>query len=129
MMLANNHEPFPAIAIDRAWNSLMSNGPFDKLSAMIGGDVWTRLGGTRRNLMRLLFHPDGIRPFVTNWRAVAPLVWNRAHQDSGTLWGAEDAALFPVLPLEIVKDGVRIYAVHGDRNLRGGAGRHRRRGN
>ena len=29
MMLAN-HEPFPAIAIDRAWNIRLSNGPFDR---------------------------------------------------------------------------------------------------
>ena len=128
MMLAN-HAPFPAIAVDRAWNIRMSNAPFDLLSAMIGADVWTRVGGAQRNLMRLFFHPDGIRPFVTNWTAVAPLLWHRAqreaealagremrevlaelsqYQDADTLWAAEDAALVPVLPLEIAKDGARI---------------------
>lgn len=128
MMLAN-HEPFPAVAIDRAWNIRMSNTPFDRMSSLLGSDLWTRVGGTHRNLMRLFFHPGGIRPFVTNWAAVAPLLWHRAqreaealggqemkqvlaelspHQDSHTLWAAEDAALVPVLPLEFTKDGLQI---------------------
>ena len=29
-------------------------------------------------------------------------------QDAETLWAAEEAALFPVLPLEIEKNGIRI---------------------
>ncbi|KAB7739144.1 helix-turn-helix domain-containing protein [Parvibaculum sedimenti] len=128
MMLAN-HEPFPAVALDRAWNIRMSNAPFDMLAAMIGADVWARVGGAERNLMRLFFHPGGIRPFVENWSSVAPLLWHRAqreaealggqemkevlselgqYQDDETLWAAEDAALVPVLPLVIAKDGARI---------------------
>ena len=128
MMLAN-HAPFPAIAIDCAWNIRLSNAPFDMLSAMIGADVWARIGGPHRNLMRLFFHPDGIRPFVTNWTTIAPLLWHRAQreaeamggkemqqilselsrfQDADTQWEAEDAALVPVLPLEIAKDDVHL---------------------
>jgi hypothetical protein len=30
------------------------------------------------------------------------------YQDADTLWAAEDAALVPVLPLEMEKDGLRI---------------------
>jgi len=37
-----------AIAIDRAWNIILSNAPFDRLSAMIGADLWSRVGGGRR---------------------------------------------------------------------------------
>ncbi len=126
-MLAN-HEPFPAIAIDRAWNILLSNGPFDRLVAMIGADVWERVGGAR-NLMRLMFHPDGVRPLVANWSAIAPLLWHRArreaealggeemkavlgelapHQDGETLWAGDGTTLVPVLPLEMEKDGLRV---------------------
>ena len=128
-MMLTNHEPFPAIAIDRAWNIRMSNTPFDMMSTMMGADLWTRIGGPQRNLMRLFFHPDGIKPFVANWTAIAPLLWHRAqreaeslggqemqqvlselsqYQDADTLWSAEDAALVPVLPLVIEKDGTRI---------------------
>lgn len=128
MMLAN-HEPFPALAIDRAWNIRKTNTAFDRLSELIGPDVWTRVGGNEPNLMRLFFHPEGIRPFVTNWSTVGPLLWSRAQREaealdghemkevlaelgefpgSDMLWSAEDAALVPVLPLEMAKDGLRI---------------------
>jgi len=128
-LMLSNHEPFPAIAIDRAWNIRLSNRPFEMLGAMMGGDVWTRVGGPSRNLMRLFFHPNGVKPYIANWNAIAPLLWHRArreaealageemktvlaelaqYQDADTLWAAEDAALVPVLPLEVEKDGVRV---------------------
>ena len=128
-MMLTNHEPFPAVALDRAWNIRMANAPFDAMNAMLGDDLWQRVGGEQRNLMRLFFHPNGIQPFVTNWSAIAPLLWHRArreaetlggqemqrvlselaqYQDADTLWSASDAALVPVLPLQIEKDGLRI---------------------
>ncbi len=134
-MMLTNHAPFPAIAIDRAWNIRLSNVPFDVMTSMFGEGLWANVGGemrdgeVTRNLMRLFFHPQGIRPFVTNWNAVAPLLWHRAareaealggqemkrvlgelaqYQDDDTLWAAEDANLVPVLPLDIEKDGARI---------------------
>jgi transcriptional regulator with XRE-family HTH domain len=128
MMLAN-HEPFPALAIDRAWNVRLANRAFETLMAALGDDAWARVGGAERNLMRLVFHPEGVRPWIANWKAVAPLLWHRArreadalggeemkavlaelapHQDAETLWPAEETALVPVLPLAIEKGGVRI---------------------
>ncbi|MBP6010855.1 MAG: helix-turn-helix transcriptional regulator [Alphaproteobacteria bacterium] len=128
-MMLTSAAPFPAVAIDRAWNIRLSNKPFDMMSELIGPDLWTRVGGAERNLMRLFFHPNGIKPLVTNWAAVAPLLWHRAqreaealggqemkavladlsqYQEAETLWAAEDAALVPVLPLEMTKDGLRI---------------------
>jgi transcriptional regulator with XRE-family HTH domain len=128
-MMLTNHEPFPALAIDRAWNIRLSNAPFDRLVAMLGADLWSRVGGDGRNLMRLFFHPDGIRPWVVNWRAIAPLLWHRArreatasggqemqavldalatHQDVAALTTPDDTALVPVLPLTMEKDGLRL---------------------
>ena len=128
-MMLSAHEPFPAIALDRAWNVRMSNRPFDLLGAMLGEDVWERVGGGQRNLMRLFFHPAGIRPMVTNWAAVGPLIWRRArreaealggvemkavladlapYQDAEVLWSAADTALVPVLPFNMQVGGQRI---------------------
>jgi transcriptional regulator with XRE-family HTH domain len=122
--MLTNHEPYPAVAVDRAWNIRMSNAPFDGLAAMLGS------AGQERNLMRLFFHPEqGIQRYVTNWKAIAPLLWSRARreaetlggsemkqvldelaplQDADTLWSAVDSALLPVLPLEVEKDGIRV---------------------
>ena len=132
MMLAA-HEPYPALALDRGWNVLLSNQPFDRLTAMLGADIWDRVSapdtGTQRNLMRLFFHPQGIRPFVTNWAAVGPLLWQRAvreahdlggaemqavldalapFQDPEVLWSASDAALLPVVPFTLAAGDARI---------------------
>jgi transcriptional regulator with XRE-family HTH domain len=128
-MMLSAHEPFPAVALDRAWNVKMSNAAFDRLGDLLGQDVWTRVGGGERNLMRLFFHPQGIRPFVTNWAAVGPLIWKRAEreaetlggremkavlealapaQDAAILWSAADAALVPIMPFNMEINGVRI---------------------
>jgi transcriptional regulator with XRE-family HTH domain len=128
MMLAN-HAPFPAIAIDRCWNIRMANAPFEQLATMLGRDLWTRIGGTERNLMALFFHPYGLKPLIANWAAIAPFLWHRARreaelvggedmramldqlsafQSADTLWAGEETTLLPVLPVDLVKDGVRI---------------------
>jgi transcriptional regulator with XRE-family HTH domain len=133
-MMLTAHEPFPAIALDRAWNVRMSNRPFDLLGEMLGEDVWARVGGEQRNLMRLFFHPQGIRPFVTNWLVVGPLIWRRALreaetlgglemkavlddlaplQDHDILWSAADTALAPVMPfnLQLAHLSVSMFAI------------------
>jgi len=127
-MLAN-HEPFPALAVDRVWNIRLTNAPFDHLTEMIGHEVWQRIGGPDRNLMRLLFHPEGLRPFVANWSTIGPLLWHRARreadavggdemkavleelspvQDADTLGSGQEAPLVPVLPLILEKDALRL---------------------
>ena len=133
-MILTAHEPFPAVAMDRAWNVRMANRPFDLLSGMLGEDLWERLGGGPRNLMRLFFHPRGIRPLVTNWAAVGPLIWRRArreadmlggqemkavladlapYQDAEVLWSAADTALVPVLPfnLRVGDQAISMFAI------------------
>lgn len=127
MMLAS-HEPFPAIAIDRAWNIAMANTPFERMATLIDPLVWTRIGGKRRNLMRLFFRPDGLQPYVKNWDSIGPLIWQRANREAESLGGDEmkqvlaelkphepaatfdtsGAPLLPIMPFEIEKDGVQI---------------------
>ena len=74
--------------------------------------------------MRLFFHPNGIKPYVTNWAAIGPMLWHRAQreaetfggqemkqlltelsqcQDAEMLWAAEDAVLVPVCLLKTPK--------------------------
>ena len=128
MMLAA-HEPYPALALDRAWNVLVSNRAFEALTALLGADIWERIGGGTHNLMRLFFHPQGIRPLVTNWAAVGPLLWQRAareahalgggdmqavlddlspFQEPEILWSGMDSALLPVAPFMLAAGALRI---------------------
>jgi transcriptional regulator with XRE-family HTH domain len=128
-MMLQNHAPFPAVAIDRAWNIRLSNAAFDRLGNVMGEEVWARIGGPARNVMRLFFHPAGIRPLVLNWSVIAPALWHRAqreadamagqdmqalldelrpYQDAETLAFSSAVALVPVIPLEIGLGPVRI---------------------
>ncbi len=128
MMLAA-HEPFPAVALDRSWNVRMANAAFERLGALFGEDIWERVGGGPPNLMRLFFHPQGVRPFVTNWAAVGPLIWRRALreaeavggeemkavldaltplQDEHLLWSPADTALVPVMPFDLQVNGLSL---------------------
>lgn len=138
MMLAA-HEPFPALALDRAWNILMANRPFEVLVSLLGADIWARVAGpgsagTERNLMRLFFHPQGIRPLITNWSAVGPLLWQRAtreahalggndmhavleelapFQEADILWSAMESTILPVVPFKLAAAGqaLSLFAV------------------
>ncbi len=128
-MMLTAHEPFPAIALDRAWNIRMSNQPFELLGSLLGEDVWARVGGAERNLMRLFFHPQGIRSLVTNWSTIGPLIWRRAQreaeaagglemkavlddlapfQDETIRWPGADIALVPVIPFNILVNGMNL---------------------
>lgn len=127
--MLRNHEPYPAVALDRAWNLRLANASFERLVASFGEDLWDRVGGGTRNLMRLFFHPEGIRPWVVNWEMAGPLVWHRACreaegtgntdlqallaelkplQEPRTLAIPEEAILLPVLPLILEKAGLRV---------------------
>lgn len=128
-MLLANHDPFPAIAMDRAWNVVMGNASFEKLSAALGDGRWQQTGGQARNLLRLFFHPGGIRPIVTNWEQAAPLLWFRAKREADSWGGAElrrliaelrpfgdeansrvpeDATLYPVLTIDLALGDARM---------------------
>lgn len=128
-LMLRNHEPYPALAVDRGWNIRLANESFERMTGLLGADLWTRVGGETRNLMRLFFHPLGIRKVVTNWDEVAPLLWLRARQEAetvggaemkavlaelapyqepGILWGSVDQTLLPVLPLQMAHGGLTL---------------------
>jgi transcriptional regulator with XRE-family HTH domain len=126
--LLRQHEPFPAIVMDRYWNVVLANeaaprffGSFLDLSA------WP----TPRNLLHLLFDPAGMRPFIANWEEMAGSLIQRLHReavgrvldekseellnallmypDTHSHWRTApevaDTAALPVIPITYLKDG------------------------
>lgn len=66
--LLKAHEPFPALAADRAWNLVAANGA---IAPLVEG-VSPALLQPPVNLMRLTLHPQGMAPRIENfgqWRA------------------------------------------------------------
>jgi transcriptional regulator with XRE-family HTH domain len=77
--ILRQHEPFPAMVMDRYWNVLMTNESapryfncFINMSARKGP----------RNMLHLMFDPEGMRPFIANWEDVAKSLIQRVYRES-----------------------------------------------
>ena len=69
-VILHGHEPYPAVAVDRAWNLVAANSPMYALTAAV--DVDPALLEPPINVMRLGLHPRGLAPLMVNlgdWHA------------------------------------------------------------
>jgi transcriptional regulator with XRE-family HTH domain len=122
--ILRQHEPFPAVVMDRYWNVLMTNE-----SAPRFFNCFTDMAARKspRNMLHLMFDPQGMRPFVANWENVAKSLIQRVYRESvgrvidektkallaallaypdvKTGWKTPDAlSSMPVIPISFVKD-------------------------
>src|SRR6266496_5486952 len=58
-LLMGQLEPYPALLVDRCWNTLKMNPGAKRFLALFPGCD----SGTPHNGRRLVFHPQGLRPF------------------------------------------------------------------
>ena len=128
----HNHEPLPAVVVDRCWNVKMRNRAAD-LMLGIGGDpagMQRAIGADGElNLALLTVHPQGLRRYIVNWEQAGaefvrrlksealasgdPHVQSRfAHyiELAGPLPESDTvaASLMPVLPLALNIDGLEL---------------------
>jgi transcriptional regulator with XRE-family HTH domain len=77
--ILRQHEPFPAVVMDRYWNVLMTNESAPRFfNCFI--DMAARKG--QRNMLHLMFDPAGMRPFIGNWEDVAKSLIQRVYRES-----------------------------------------------
>jgi transcriptional regulator with XRE-family HTH domain len=119
------HEPFPAMVMDRYWNVLMTNDAAPRFfNAFV--DLATR--PTPRNMLHLMFDPAGMRPHLANWKstskslmervrreAVGQVLDERTHELIDELLAYPDVVesnttpadepSLPVIPLSFIKNG------------------------
>ncbi|WP_025600254.1 helix-turn-helix domain-containing protein [Burkholderia sp. WSM2230] len=126
--LLQQHEPFPAVVMDRYWNVLMTNRAAPRFFNCFL-DMDARTGP--RNLLHLMFDPHGMRPHLADWEAVARSLIQRvrreavgyvvdrqtqklldallAYPDVRPEWQSQEslasASSLPMVPLNFVKDG------------------------
>jgi len=123
--ILRQQEPFPAVVMDRHWNVLMTN---DAAPRFFG--CFTEITARNpRNMLHLLFDPNGMRPFVSNWEDAAKSLIQRVHReavggvvddqakellaallaypDVKTEWNRPEPlpASLPFIPLSFVKEG------------------------
>lgn len=71
-------EPYPAIVLDRRWNVLLTNLAARRFLARFPECA----PPGPANGPRLMFHPQGLRPFVENWEDVAVRMIQRLHREA-----------------------------------------------
>jgi len=75
-----HHEPYPAIVLTRAWDLVTMNDAFTRLFAFLIEPPVTPI--VAQNVMHALFHPKGVRPYVSNWEEVAGFLIDRLFRES-----------------------------------------------
>jgi transcriptional regulator with XRE-family HTH domain len=79
-------EPYPALLMDRYWNVLSDNhatwrffGKFVDMEARAAQHV---ARGTPRNLLHLMFDPNGMQPFIHDWPRVSQSLLHRVRREA-----------------------------------------------
>jgi len=77
--ILRQHEPFPAVVMDRYWDVLMTN---ESAPRFFNCFIDMAARKRPRNMLHLMFDPDGMRPFVANWEDVAKGLIQRVYRES-----------------------------------------------
>jgi transcriptional regulator with XRE-family HTH domain len=106
-MILDHHEPNPAVVLDGCWNVVMENRAMTRLFGLMGDidAAWQRCcGDGSRNLLKLTFHPEGMRAFMQDWEGVCALLLSRLRREVDTTGRPGERALlaeilnYPGLP-------------------------------
>jgi transcriptional regulator with XRE-family HTH domain len=77
--ILRQHEPFPAVVMNRHWDILDMNQAGRRFFGMLLGP---REGRPAPNVLRLIFDPKELRPHVMNWDEVAEKLLQRLHREA-----------------------------------------------
>jgi transcriptional regulator with XRE-family HTH domain len=89
--MLKQHEPHPALVLDRYWNVIRTNEAAPKF---FGSFIDLEARPKPRNLLDLMFDPAGMRPFVEEWEKVAAGLLERVRREAvGQVVDAELAKL------------------------------------
>ena len=94
-------EPYPAVVMNRSWDILAANSG---AARFFGHMLSDRPMPSPANVVRMMFDPAGLRPFVTNWEAVAESLVRRIHREA--VGGVPDEATTRLLTDVLAYSGV-----------------------
>ncbi|MEO0369208.1 MAG: helix-turn-helix transcriptional regulator [Pseudomonadota bacterium] len=83
--MLDNHNPYPAIVMDRLWNLKMKNQAADRMFMLLGNlqQVLTEIGDDGSfNIARLSVHPKGLRRFISNWDEIVLPFFTRLKREA-----------------------------------------------
>lgn len=89
--MLDQHEPFPAVVLDRGWQVLRANNGARRLFSRLFAPVPVP---SPANVLRLVIEPGPMRDRLRNWAAVVPALLDRAHREAiGGVLDRETATL------------------------------------
>jgi len=77
-MLAQ-HEPYPALVMDRYWNVVMAN---EATQRMLGSFIDLARWPRPRNILRMIFDPEALRPFIADWERLSASMLQRVRREA-----------------------------------------------
>lgn len=77
--MLRQHDPFPAMVMDRYWNVLNTN---ESSPRFFGSFIDMEARKAPRNMLHLIFDPEGMRPFVVDWETVARSLIQRVYREA-----------------------------------------------
>jgi transcriptional regulator with XRE-family HTH domain len=93
------HEPYPAAVVNSAYDILMTNEGFRRVTSLLAGPGALERHG---NVYRLLFAADGLRPYVACWPAMRAGLLARLRGEA--LLTRDEAAVRLLAELEALPD-------------------------
>lgn len=72
------HEPYPAVVINRTYDILMATQGFRRTVTWLAG---AEALAKYTNVFRLFFAPDGLRPYCTEWPLVRQILLARLYEE------------------------------------------------
>jgi hypothetical protein len=105
-------EPFPAVVMNRDWDIRHANAAAERFFGFLlaGGDPGKVPGPA--NVLRMMFHGDGLRPYVTNWPEVAQVLVGRARREA--IGGATDERAQRILAEVLAYPGIPASVARAD---------------
>jgi transcriptional regulator with XRE-family HTH domain len=75
----HQHEPYPAVVMDRYWNVFMTN---ESAPRFFNSFIDLAARPKPRNILHLMFDPAGMRPFIANWPSASRGLIERIHREA-----------------------------------------------
>lgn len=103
--MLTQHDPYPAFVVNRAYDVVMHNDGVGQLVAWLSGDV--DMLARHTNTYRLMFAPDGLRPYVVDWTTLQSVLLKRLHDESLAYQSTPLADLYTDC-VAMVEDGITV---------------------
>jgi len=100
--ILRQQEPYPAVVMNRHWDIIRANTAARRFFAHLRGDVADE--DSRPNVLRMMLHPDAVRPYIANWFEVAETLVRRVHREC--VGGVVDPGLRALLDEILAYPGV-----------------------